>query len=114
MKDNLEDHQILRELSACATLCNICYNACLNEKDVSMFARCIELDRECADLCLLTASVYARESENADKFLRLCAEICEACAAECAKHEHEHCQKCAHVCLTCAGMCLEVLQPSVK
>ena len=103
----MEDHKILRELNACATLCNICFSACLNEEDVSIFARCIELDRECADICQLTASVFARDSENADKFLKLCAEICEACADECEKHEQEHCQKCAHVCRTCTEMCLE-------
>ena len=103
----MENNQILKELNACAILCNICYTACLNEEDVSVMTRCIELNRECADLCQLTASLLIRDSEHINKFLHLCGEICEACAEECEKHEHEHCQRCAQVCRTSAEMCLE-------
>jgi hypothetical protein len=102
----MENNQILKELNACAALCNICYNACLNENDITLMARCIELNRECAEICQLSASVLARESENTDKFLMLCSEICESCAEECEKHAHEHCKKCAQVCRKCAEMCL--------
>jgi hypothetical protein len=103
----MEHTEILRELNACVTLCNYCYSACLNEKEVSLFARCIELDRECAEICQLTASIVLRDSENANHFLSLCAIICEACAEECEKHDSEHCKKCAHVCRSCAAMCMQ-------
>ena len=99
------NHEILQELNTCATLCDVCYNGCLNEEDVSVMARCIELDRECADICRLTASLLARDSENSEKFLKLCADICDTCAEECKKHEHEHCKECARACEQCALLC---------
>jgi hypothetical protein len=98
--------KLLHELNACTIVCNICYNACLNEEDVTMMAHCIELARECADICQLTASLLTRDSQNIDRFLSLCSEICNTCAGECEKHAYEHCRKCAQVCLKCAEMCM--------
>ena len=46
-----EHHEIIRQLNDCAIECNHCFNACLNEEDVTMLARCIELERECAEIC---------------------------------------------------------------
>jgi hypothetical protein len=103
----MENHQILKELNACATLCSICYSACLREEDVKMLSRCIRLDLECAEICQLSASFFARESGNTVKLLTLCADICLQCAEECEKHAHEHCKKCAIVCRTCHEMCKE-------
>ena len=39
------------------------------------------------------------------EMLELCARICEACAAECEKHDHEHCKLCAIMCRECADDC---------
>ncbi|MCW3127931.1 MAG: hypothetical protein JWO03_3589 [Bacteroidetes bacterium] len=97
--------KLIQQLAECAATCNMCYNACLNEEDVSMMARCIELDRECADICQLTASILARDSENKEKYLSLCADICELCAEECGKHDNDHCRKCGEVCKKCAEDC---------
>jgi hypothetical protein len=101
----MENNELLHELNACAIVCNMCYNGCLNEKEVSIMARCIELNRECADICQLSASMFARDSENIDAFLKLCAKICETCAEECEKHDKEYCRKCARVCRKCQEMC---------
>jgi hypothetical protein len=97
-----ENQEIIRELNACTDECNHCYNECLNEKDVTMLARCIELDRECADICQWTASFLARDSEHAHDLIQLCAKICEACADECTKHDMEHCRQCARACRACS------------
>ncbi len=101
----MEDHHILKELNACATLCNICFHACLNEQDVTPMSKCIQLDRDCADICLLAASFFARQSPYTEAVIKLCADICLQCAEECRKHHHEHCQKCAMACQTCYEMC---------
>ena len=37
--------------------------------------------------------------------LELCARMCDACAAECDKHDHEHCKLCAIMCRECADDC---------
>ena len=97
---------MLRELNACAALCNICYQACLYEEDVIAMRHCIELNRDCAEICLLAASLFARSAPGTDKILKLCAEICHDCARECKKHDHDHCRKAQHVCNTCAEMCM--------
>ncbi len=100
-----EHQEIINQLNDCATECNHCYSECLNEKDVAMMARCIELDRDCADICQFTASMLARGSKHAHHLLKECADICNACASECAKHDNEHCKHCAEVCRKCAETC---------
>jgi hypothetical protein len=100
-----ENEEIIRQLNACADECNHCFNACLNVTDVAMMARCIELDRECSDICQLTASFLARESEHAHELMKLCATICQACGEECAKHINDHCRRCSEECLKCAEAC---------
>lgn len=103
-----KNQSLLEALNNCAAACNHCATACLDEQDVKMLARCIKLDFDCADICLLTASFVARDSEHANHLLKECAEICEACAEECEKHTHmEHCRKCAEACRHCAEACLQ-------
>lgn len=97
---------LIETLLLCAAECNRCMAACLDEEDVSMMARCIELDVDCAELCTTTAGFVARNSESADTLVALCAEVCKACGDECIKHEAEHCQQCAAVCHECASICL--------
>jgi hypothetical protein len=92
----------------CAIECDRCATACLNEKDISMLARCIELDRECAEACYATARLMGIGGEHATLFCHVCAEICETCAEECEKHvAHgmEHCRSCAEACRSCADTC---------
>lgn len=97
--------QLVDTLLACAMACEFCAASCLHEDDVKMMARCIELDRDCADICMLAAEMLTRDSMHAHKLLALCAEICEACAAECEKHAHDHCKACAEACRKCAEAC---------
>ncbi|AXI00092.1 four-helix bundle copper-binding protein [Sporosarcina sp. PTS2304] len=100
--------EVLYLLEECVKACNHCFDACLKEKDVRMMAGCIRLDRECAESCSYTIQVIARRSPFTSQNLRLSAEICEACAEECGKHDHPHCQKCAEACRKCAEACRRV------
>lgn len=93
---------------ACVVACEHCATACLHEDDVKMMARCIELDRSCADICSLAVREMARDSRLAERVCQLCAEICEECGDECAKHKKDHCQECAEVCHRCAEACREM------
>ena len=70
-----------------------------------MMARCIELDMQCASICYAAAQLMSLGSDKAKDLCMLCADICEACAAECGKHENEHCRECAESCKTCAMEC---------
>lgn len=90
---------------ACANACDHCATACLKEPDVSMMARCIALDIDCAQLCRYAAGAMARGSELAPQICALCADVCEACGEECARHQHAHCKTCADACRRCAEAC---------
>src|SRR2546425_3092271 len=79
----------------CAQECEHCGHACLSEADVAHLMECIQLDCDCAEMCWLAAGFMSRGSHFAVELCRVCAEICDACAAERAKHEHDHCQRCA-------------------
>jgi hypothetical protein len=101
-----QNQALLDALNACIASCEHCATACLQEEDVKMMVRCISLDRDCADICALTARYVARGSEHAQHILSECAEICKACGDECAKHTHmQHCQECADACRRCEEAC---------
>lgn len=96
------------ECARCAQECELCATACLSEPDVKALAECIRLNRDCAAVCWLAASFLSRRSEFDTDVCRLCAAVCDACAAECAKHEHDHCRRCADACRLCAEECRKV------
>ena len=89
----------------CVTACENCASSCLHEQDIKSMARCIELDRDCADICSLAAQFMSRGSTYAAKLCALFAEIFQACGDECAKCKMEHCQQCAKACRKCADEC---------
>jgi len=105
----MDTRKLIEELYLCSATCDACYKGCLEEADNDKLQRCMKLDKECLEICRLTGSLLEEDSENTDKFLRLCVEICNACAEECQEHHHEHCQKCAAECRRCAEMCNEHL-----
>ena len=103
-----ENQRLLDALNACLAACEHCATAFLKEQDVKMMVRCIQLDRDCADLCALAARFVARGSAHVKPLLTLCAEICKACGDECAQHTHvRHCQECADACRRCEQACRE-------
>lgn len=93
------------KLSTCQAMCNYCFNACLDEKDVHMMVGCIELDKACLEICGLALSLVTSESIFAKDILQLCAKACDKCGEECGKHHVQHCQDCAKACRECAEAC---------
>ena len=102
-KTNNLEHVLIK----CITACETCMTMCLQEDDVKMMVGCIQLDRDCADICTLTARFVARNSAHAKHEMKECIEICRKCAEECGKHDHDHCQHCAEICRECADACTE-------
>ena len=85
----------------------LCSDACLDEQNVEQMARCLRLDRDCAEACQMAVRVMVRGGENVAEVCRMCAVICDRCAEECEKHaaHHEHCRICAEICRRCAEEC---------
>ena len=91
----------------CAKMCLSCADACSAEA-VDM-TQCVRLCVDCADICDAAANVGLRQTGMNDAIVRemleLCARACDVCAAECEKHDHEHCKLCAIMCRECAEDC---------
>ena len=98
----------------CADACDHCSTACLQEPDPKPMARCVALDIDCAAICRLATAYMSRGSEFAGSLCTLCAEICEACGEECAKHAMKHCQDCAEACKRCARECRAMAKSAPK
>lgn len=88
----------------CATESQACASFCLKD-DASMMARCIQLNMECAAICYATAQLLSLGSEFASELCRICADVCDACAKECGRHEPDHCQRAAVDCRACEEVC---------
>lgn len=89
----------------CASLCNNCASACLQEEDIAHLRNCIQLDMECAAVCYAAAQVMSLQGKTAKEICKVCAIICDACGEECSKHDMAHCQQCAEACKHCAEEC---------
>ncbi|MFC4426671.1 four-helix bundle copper-binding protein [Deinococcus navajonensis] len=94
----------------CLKACENCAAACLTEPEIAGLRSCIRLDRDCADVCALTAQLLMRGSDLHPDACLLCAVACARCAAECEKHarHHEHCRVCAEACRACETICRQM------
>ncbi|TLS49988.1 four-helix bundle copper-binding protein [Paenibacillus antri] len=91
--------------SKCMQACEECLTSCLKEPDVQARQHCISMLRDCADICSMAALWMSRGSMHAKQLCQLCATICDACAADCAKFQDAHCKACADACRKCAEEC---------
>jgi hypothetical protein len=107
---NSKFNACIQACNTCAVACNHCAASCLKEEDVKMMARCIALDMDCAAICQLAAAAMARGSEHARHFCAECADVCQACGDECARHDMDHCQACAKACHECARECRKMAE----
>lgn len=107
-----DDHlACIEACHACAVACDHCAVSCLQEPDPRLMARCIALDMDCAQLCRLALSFMARGSAHDSAICAVCADVCLACAQECARHDMAHCKACAEACRTCAEECRRLSAP---
>jgi len=101
----------LQALGACVEACTSCADACLAEQGVDHLRRCIRLNLDCADICMTTARILARQTETVGDLLHAqlhaCVLACAQCADECHRHRkmHEHCLHCERHCRECQEAC---------
>lgn len=90
----------------CFEACEICAVKCLHDEDAKSLAKCVELCITCSHACAAASLVISGESEYSKKILGLVADVCEACAEECEKHQNmDHCKLTAESCRKCAEEC---------
>ena len=84
---------VLHDLIQSATACEWCAERCIDEGPE--MAECIRLCRDVGDLATLNAQFISRDSVFGPAAVEVFADAAEACARECARHGHRHCQECA-------------------
>lgn len=92
----------------CAAICNHCAASCLQEEHVEKMTKCIQMDMECAAICIATAQVLSMGGTQAKEMAMICAQICDQCSMECAKHDNRHCRECSDICHNCANECRDL------
>lgn len=99
-------------IKACKDCANECLNTGIEAAKKEIFKKddvAMVLERNCEDICLLTASLLQRGFSQAEHLAKECAKICEAFAAECAKYENHLLRSCSEACLRCAAECRKLL-----
>ncbi len=101
-----ENEDCIAVCLGCASFCNHTALWCTDVETHRMeMKKCIELSLECAALCAATAQLISMGSERAKDMCRLCAEVCESCAAQCSKFNNETLIACAELCGKCSNVC---------
>lgn len=91
-----EDMRVaLHDFVESANVTEWCAEQCIDEGP--QMAECVRLCRDVADIARMNAQLLARDSEFGPEMAELFIVAAEACAEECAKHSHRHCQECAEV-----------------
>lgn len=107
-----------QKYQTCIDACNECFESCefcatsdLREQEVKSMTRCIQLNRDCADICETASQFMSRDSEYSKKTCAICADICNECAEEYEKYaDMEHCRMCAQACRRCAEECHKMIR----
>jgi hypothetical protein len=90
----------------CISACNQCASVCVDEDEApENFTRCIQLNMKCGTICFAAVQLMSLGSESAEEITTMCAEACDACAAECSRFEDEPFQQCLEACVKCAEAC---------
>ena len=93
----------------CASACSYSATAGMHQENPKPMVRYIALAMDCADLCMLAATLMARGSAQVERICKLCIEICAACSAECTKGRTDYCQASAAACRHCADECRRMI-----
>ena len=80
--------------------CMLAFEACIPYCAMNGYTRCLQLCKECSELCSLGMRLEAQNAVSAIHFFNLCKEICVLCANECLIHAtlHKSCMRCYMAC----------------
>ncbi|HKL37020.1 MAG TPA: four-helix bundle copper-binding protein [Salegentibacter sp.] len=101
----MRNEKLIAALGNCINHCNYCADACLDEDNVKMMKDCIRTDRVCAEVCAALNQVLAIKYNDVEGLVEYCKKVCQSCADECSKHDHQHCKDCAEACKECVSAC---------
>jgi hypothetical protein len=99
---NDEQRECIENCTDATEVCEWCADECLGSDEME---ECARLCRDVVDIASLHARLMARDSQFSQQLGELCAEVCDACAEECDRHDAKHCQVCVDVLRECAESC---------
>jgi hypothetical protein len=101
--------QAVTEAMTCHRICEETITHCLHTGGRHADGDHIRLLLDCADICRTAADFMTRGSRFASAISTLCADICEACAADCATfHDDSTMDACVEACRRCAQTCRQM------
>jgi hypothetical protein len=97
-------------IEACRRCADQCDSLCKSEQRQSVHSSlCLPLANNCSQFCRTTAGFMERGSRFVREIAGLCAEICDACIAECEAEHNQIVEQCVASCRNCANECRRVL-----
>ena len=109
LKTETENH-VIQMLNKCITACETCLTLSFQEGMPISLKDAVNLQRDCIDMCAITARFISRNSSNMRRILKECIEVCRKCAEECHKQSQEYYQQCGDICQECYQTCEKYLQ----
>jgi len=102
----------LKACQECARACEETFHHCfmLVEKGHKEHGRAAHLALDCAEFCILSAKLIARQSELMAGSCEACADASKACGDECAKHDDATMKACVEACRRCEKTCREMVK----
>ncbi len=95
----------ISSLFNCASACSNFVAKAVKNNYNSEYSKCIQLAMECSVLCYSTAELLSLDSSRVKKIAKICAKLCDDCAAEFIKYPEDHFQETAELCVACADNC---------
>ena len=112
MSEHATAHRASDAFAECIAACTDCHQVCVETISAGVqrggdHAHLLHLRllMDCATVCDATRDLMLRSSDFAHQTARLCAQVCERCAASCERLEGEDMARCAAACRRCATLC---------
>jgi len=86
--------EMTQTIHRAAMACEWCADQCIQEAD-PMMIECIQLCEDVSELAEVAETFVPRQSRFERSVLQTLQQAMQACAQECGRHSHAHCQECA-------------------
>jgi len=106
--------ELVESLENCDAVCSDCAVSSLDEEDNKAMSDCIKLSLDCADVCHLALRLLARDSSYVVSAVKLCMNMCDECATEYERHEHDQSRLCYQACRQCETHCRNYLEQAAE
>ena len=91
-----QQREAIHAIARAVQVCEWCADQCIQHADQRMI-ECIRLCEDVSEIGETALTLVPRNSRHAGSVLGTFLQAAQACAQECSRHQHGHCQECAQV-----------------